>query len=40
MLLDYISSGLPELDVSHVRQMRMDHFIHPLWEIPGKRNIN
>ena len=27
MLLDYISSGLPELDVSHVRQMRMDHFI-------------
>lgn len=27
MLLNYISSGLPELDVTHVRQMRMDLFI-------------
>lgn len=27
MLLNYISSGLPELDVNHVRQMRMDLFI-------------
>lgn len=27
MLLNYISSGLPELDVSHVRQMRMDVFL-------------
>lgn len=27
MLLNYISSGLPELDVSHVRQMRMDKFV-------------
>lgn len=27
MLLNYISSGLPELDVNHVRQMRMDIFI-------------
>lgn len=26
MLLNYISSGLPELDVSHIRQMRMDLF--------------
>lgn len=26
MLLNYISSGLPELDVSHVSQMRMDLF--------------
>lgn len=27
MLLNYINSGLPELDVNHVRQMRMDVFI-------------
>lgn len=27
MLLNYISSGLPELDVNHVKQMRMDLFI-------------
>lgn len=27
MLLNYISSGLPELDVTHVRQMRMDVFL-------------
>lgn len=27
MLLNYISSGLPELDVNHVKQMRMDQFI-------------
>lgn len=27
MLLNYISSGLPELDVNHVRQMRMDLFL-------------
>lgn len=27
MLLHYISSGLPELDVNHVSQMRMDCFI-------------
>lgn len=27
MLLNYISSGLPELDVNHVEQMRMDLFI-------------
>ncbi len=27
MLLNYISSGLPELDASHVRQMRMDVFL-------------
>lgn len=27
MLLHYISSGLPELDVNHVSQMRMDRFI-------------
>lgn len=26
MLLNYISSGLPELDVSHISQMRMDLF--------------
>lgn len=26
MLLSYITSGLPELDVSHVRYMRMDQF--------------
>lgn len=27
MLLNYIGSGLPELDVSHVKQMRMDMFL-------------
>lgn len=27
MLLNYISSGLPELDVNHVSQMRMDLFL-------------
>ena len=27
MLLNYFSSGLPELDVNHVEQMRMDLFI-------------
>lgn len=27
MLLSYITSGLPELDVNNVRQMRMDHFL-------------
>ncbi len=27
MLLNYISSGLPELDVNHVKQMRMDIFL-------------
>lgn len=27
MLLNYISSGLPELDVNHVKQMRMDQFV-------------
>lgn len=27
LLLNYISSGLPELDVQHVKQMRMDQFI-------------
>lgn len=27
MLLNYISSGLPELDVKHVQQMRMDLFL-------------
>jgi len=27
MLLNYISSGLPELDVTNVHQMRMDHLI-------------
>ena len=27
MLLNYISSGLPELDVNHVQQMRMDVFL-------------
>lgn len=27
MLLNYISSGLPELDAAHVRQMRMDLFL-------------
>lgn len=27
MLLNYISSGLPELDVNHVKQMRMDVFL-------------
>lgn len=27
MLLNYISSGLPELEVNHVRQMRMDIFL-------------
>lgn len=27
MLLNYISSGLPELEVNHVRQMRMDVFL-------------
>lgn len=27
MLLNYISSGLPELDVNHVSQMRMDRFV-------------
>ena len=27
MLLNYISSGLPELDVNHVSQMRMDVFL-------------
>lgn len=36
MLLNYISSGLPELDVNHVRQMRMDLFIpylmHKSWK--------
>lgn len=36
MLLNYISSGLPELDVNHVKQMRMDLFIpylmHTAWK--------
>lgn len=27
MLLSYITSGLPELDVNHVRQLRMDQFL-------------
>ena len=32
MLLNYISSGLPELDVNHVRQIRMDMFLPYLLE--------
>lgn len=32
MLLDYIASGLPELDVRHVKQMRMDVFLPYLME--------
>ena len=36
ILLNYISSGLPELDVNHVKQMRMDLFIpylmHKAWK--------
>lgn len=36
MLLNYISSGLPELDVNNVKQMRMDLFIpylmHKAWK--------
>lgn len=36
MLLNYISSGLPELDVNHVTQMRMDQIIpylmHSAWK--------
>lgn len=37
MLLNYISSGLPELDVSHVKQMRMDVFIPYLLDKSWKK---
>lgn len=37
MLLNYISSGLPELDVNHVRQMRMDMFLPYLLEKSWKK---
>lgn len=49
MLLNYISSGLPELDVNHVRQMRMDLFIpylmHKSWkkkykQVPDREDAN
>lgn len=38
MLLNYISSGLPELDVNHVKQMRMDAFLPHLMGKAWKRN--
>lgn len=38
MLLNYISSGLPELDVTHVSQMRMDLFIPYLMGKAWKKN--
>lgn len=37
MLLNYISSGLPELDVNHVRQIRMDMFLPYLLEKSWKK---
>lgn len=37
VLLNYISSGLPELDVNHVRQMRMDMFLPYLLEKSWKK---
>lgn len=40
MLLNYFSSGLPELDVNHVEQMRMDLFILYLMGKSWKRNTN
>lgn len=38
MLLNYISSGLPELDVNHVKQMRMDVFLPHLMGNAWKRH--
>lgn len=38
MLLNYISSGLPELDVNHVKQMRMDVFLPYLMGKAWKKN--
>lgn len=40
MLLNYISSGLPELDVNHVRQMRMDVFLPYLMGNTWKKKIS
>lgn len=40
MLLNYISSGLPELDVNHVRQMRMDVFLPYLMEKSWKKKFS
>lgn len=37
MLLDYIASGLPELDVKNVKQMRMDAFLTYLMEKAFKK---
>lgn len=38
MLLNYITSGLPELDVHNVRQKRMDIFLQDLLEGDWKKN--
>lgn len=38
MLLNYISSGLPELDVNNVKQMRMDVFLPYLMGKSWKKN--
>ncbi len=38
MLLNYISSGLPELDVNYVKQMRMDVFLPHLMGKAWKKN--
>ena len=40
MLLNYISSGLPELDVNHVKQMRMDLFLPYLMDKGWKRTYH
>lgn len=40
MLLNYISSGLPELDVNHVKQMRMDIFLPYLMGKAWKKNYH
>lgn len=39
MLLHYISSGLPELDVHNVQQMRMDQFLSYLINKAWKKNF-
>lgn len=39
MLLNYISSGLPELDVNHVRQMRMDRIFPYIMGKAWKKNF-
>ena len=39
MLLNYITSGLPELDVHHVKQKRMDRFFCEMLGKNGRKNI-